>query len=490
MDVRCERCKAQYVLDDGQVTEAGVTIRCSACGHLFKVKRKALVVTVPLGPDEELAAARPPEEALPFPGSGPLPSKPAMTPFPEKKEWQVRQANGNLFTFRELTTLQKWIVERKVTRDDEISLSGDQWKRLGNIAELAAFFQVVEAADRARAPAARAVPPAGTVPPASAGRNGSAAWEGRPGEVAAAGNDPAWAAGPPTGLATELEQEDLRAVRRGRGPALLLVAAIAAVAGGAAVVILQPELLGRGKEAGPAPAAAEPAPASPPEAETPRPAVPPRAVAAPSPPPPAPAAAPEPQPAATAPPPPPVAAAPAAEAPAPAPTPVGPEAPPPPPAPAAEPEPAAEKAPQMLAETPPAPAPKPAAPAAKASPPAPRSLKGLLAQGRKLREQGKPEKALDVYGRAAAMAPDDPAPLAGRGWCYLDLSQYPPAEANFQAALDRDPTYADALVGLAETYRYQGRREEAVQYYQKYLSAHPNGEDAVAARNAISQLKE
>ncbi len=52
MDVRCERCRAQYVVDDAQVTETGLTVQCSNCGHLFKVKKKALVVTVPVKPGE------------------------------------------------------------------------------------------------------------------------------------------------------------------------------------------------------------------------------------------------------------------------------------------------------------------------------------------------------------------------------------------------------------------------------------------------------
>jgi tetratricopeptide (TPR) repeat protein len=60
-------------------------------------------------------------------------------------EWMIRQRNGSVFRFKELTTLQKWIVERKVARDDEISKTGQTWKRLGNIAELATFFQVLEA---------------------------------------------------------------------------------------------------------------------------------------------------------------------------------------------------------------------------------------------------------------------------------------------------------------------------------------------------------
>ena len=111
----------------------------------------------------------------------------------------MRQASGNVFTFRELTTLQKWIVERKVTRDDEISLTGESWKRLGNIAELASFFQVVDEAQRAsppaaaagaaplpRGPAAEAAPqaPSAQPPPAAPARAGAhtsppRTWAGR-----------------------------------------------------------------------------------------------------------------------------------------------------------------------------------------------------------------------------------------------------------------------------------------------------------------------
>ena len=66
-------------------------------------------------------------------------------------------ATGDVFRFRELTTLQQWIVERKVSRDDEISRSGDNWKRLGGIAELESFFHVVEQAEAvARADGPRA----------------------------------------------------------------------------------------------------------------------------------------------------------------------------------------------------------------------------------------------------------------------------------------------------------------------------------------------
>ncbi len=145
MNVRCERCRTEYEFDDAEIIDSGVTVRCTVCSHVFKVKRRSIA---PL--DAATLAA-------PQPASGP----------PAAREWRVRQGNGNTLTFRELTTLQRWIVERKVVRADEISLTGASWKRLGDIAELASFFEVVGAADRAAAaPADRgaALPEGATAP--------------------------------------------------------------------------------------------------------------------------------------------------------------------------------------------------------------------------------------------------------------------------------------------------------------------------------------
>ena len=69
-------------------------------------------------------------------------------PVVEKPRWRVRSPSGRVIAFRELTSMQKWIVERKFGRDDEISLHGDHWKRLGDIAELQPFFHLLDEVDR------------------------------------------------------------------------------------------------------------------------------------------------------------------------------------------------------------------------------------------------------------------------------------------------------------------------------------------------------
>jgi predicted Zn finger-like uncharacterized protein len=126
MDVRCEKCGTEYEFDNERVTEEGVTVKCSTCGHLFKIRKKSFVLTEPVVLGKKGAD--------------------------EGRNWMIRRGDGTILSFKELTTLQKWIVERKVAREDEISKSGETWKRLGSIAELASFFQVVDQASSATAP--------------------------------------------------------------------------------------------------------------------------------------------------------------------------------------------------------------------------------------------------------------------------------------------------------------------------------------------------
>ena len=437
MDVRCERCRAQYVFDDEQVTPSGLTVQCTNCGHVFKVKKKELVVTVPVKPEELEGVPLPATAAAPKPpGAAAAPPPSAQAPAEPPREWRVRQPNGNIFTFRELTTLQKWIIEQKVSRDDEISLAGEQWKRLGNIAELASFFQVVEAAERGKtqagAPALTPIPISGVYgvalqAPVFPPPYGLAPPYPPPHTPAPAALEPT-----PT-VEVDLGEDDLDAVKKAKGGRAGWVVLALLVAVGAAAWVVVPRVLPRTPEA-PAEAVAVPitiaVPAQAPAAE------------------PAPSAEP-----------------PAAPVPVPAPEPIVEKAVEPPPEP-------------IAAKPPPA-----------AAPPAPKGPKALLALAGRLRDRGEIEKALDLYGEVSSADPGNVAALVGRGLCYLELENFPPAAASFEAALGLRADDPEALLGLAETYRWQGKKADAIRYYERYLAAHPDGEEEAVARNALEQLR-
>jgi len=161
-----------YEFDDSKVGEQGVTVKCTQCGNLFKVKRRERTQEHVMGAAAARSAAYvQPAQQVPSTQRTTVPGIPVMnkqqppaaakvTPAhdPEPGGWMIRLSSSHeIFRFRELTTLQQWIVERKVSREDEISRTGDQWKRLGGIAELASFFHIVEqAAAVARADGPRA----------------------------------------------------------------------------------------------------------------------------------------------------------------------------------------------------------------------------------------------------------------------------------------------------------------------------------------------
>src|SRR5450755_5178110 len=144
MDVRCDRCQTEYELDDESVAAGGASVQCTSCGHTFVV------------------------------GRGPRPGPPAPVPTistpggPTTSSWMLTTEEGKTHRFRDSTTLQKWVVERRVGRADRVCPPGGSWRRLGDVDELRPFFDVVAQADRAATVARGTRPTRPETPRASA----------------------------------------------------------------------------------------------------------------------------------------------------------------------------------------------------------------------------------------------------------------------------------------------------------------------------------
>jgi predicted Zn finger-like uncharacterized protein len=130
MDVKCEKCGTEYEFDDRKVTESGITVKCTNCGHLFRVVRQPVRFEQSSGGD---------------------PHDPSQeTPRPQRANWMIRDAAGEVREFKDLATLQQWIAQGKVAPTDQISKSGETWKPLGTIVELSSMFRVPPGAAQAR----------------------------------------------------------------------------------------------------------------------------------------------------------------------------------------------------------------------------------------------------------------------------------------------------------------------------------------------------
>lgn len=506
MDLRCERCKTLYELDDARVSEAGTTVRCTTCGHVFRVRKKVLLMTEAVSPGGEATAVPP--------------------PVTEKPPWRVRSPSGRVIAFRELTSMQKWIVERKFGQDDEISLHGDSWKRLGDIAELQPFFLLLEELDRLHAleeRQGRAEPsdeaptpptpirlevaiesPSGPDATTGPGMAATAEWNAPGGDDTAPGRqDPAEPPrlGTPSAYALHdieppapVEEPDFpqpgaqadlgvdpgvvgndggigspESEGRGKVPWALVLVVLAAVGVAAAAALVwvpaQEEKFRR--EAARARAAQEQMSRAAQEAETrereaqakeellaglAR-----RADAA--------------------------TAVPATGSGGNASSglPRGP----------VEPErPASTAQASVTTAVPPSTSGGAAGPRAVQSPePRGRTFDDWMAQGDRERDHARARAALDAYDRAIALAPARPEAHLGQGRALLDVGDARSAVAAFRRALELNPRYSVAEFWLGEAYRRAGQTAEAVGAYGRYLEAAPEGSEAGRAREALNNLQ-
>ena len=146
MDVRCEKCGTEYELDETRLKPQGVTVKCTSCGHMFKIRKRA-ATNVGMPSASRAATSSSSGELTPPRGSA-IPRAQTNTGSgpSSDRNWIIRLGNGEQRTCRELATLQQWIIAGEVRRDSMISRSGKTWKQLGDIPELAQFFDVAEEA--------------------------------------------------------------------------------------------------------------------------------------------------------------------------------------------------------------------------------------------------------------------------------------------------------------------------------------------------------
>src|SRR4249919_3081584 len=84
MDVRCEKCQTEYELDESRLKPGGVTVKCTNCGHMFKIRKRANtnvgIPATPATPTPVVAAPAPPPEPA---RTKPM-SKPNTPPLPQQ----------------------------------------------------------------------------------------------------------------------------------------------------------------------------------------------------------------------------------------------------------------------------------------------------------------------------------------------------------------------------------------------------------------------
>jgi len=103
MDVICDRCKAEYEFDEALLGDKGTTVKCSACGHVFRV----------LPPNRDAS----------------------------RSQLKLRlHKDGSVKSLGSLRELQQRIRAGEVSLDDELGRDGFPFRLLRDVPELKNFF--------------------------------------------------------------------------------------------------------------------------------------------------------------------------------------------------------------------------------------------------------------------------------------------------------------------------------------------------------------
>lgn len=127
MYVSCERCGTEYEFDDALVSNRGTSVKCTQCGHEFRVFRGM------------------------------------HSDAPER--WRIRVQDGTVYEYRELRELQRAIGKGLITPDDVLLREGLAPRAMGMIPELESFFANAGFGPRNVPPVASITPSTTPMPP-------------------------------------------------------------------------------------------------------------------------------------------------------------------------------------------------------------------------------------------------------------------------------------------------------------------------------------
>ena len=96
--------------------------------------------------------------------------------------------------------------------------------------------------------------------------------------------------------------------------------------------------------------------------------------------------------------------------------------------------------------------------------------------GNEFLEMGQYEEAANALAQSVKLNPNVPESRHALAKAYLELGRYDAAREQERAAIARksDGVYLDAQVGIAESFRRQGRHDEAIAAYNQVLDTDPN----------------
>jgi predicted Zn finger-like uncharacterized protein len=155
----CPRCGTEYTLESTTLDREGTSVQCSACEHVFTVFGPDLPSAPVVEKAREVSASANPGPAATAISVGVTQAPPTATlggatssgPAQGVRAPGLFLAQGDrIYKVKDISTLQRWIVEKRVLPSDRLSPDGKSWEVVSQKSDLAPFFAVLDQLKAAR----------------------------------------------------------------------------------------------------------------------------------------------------------------------------------------------------------------------------------------------------------------------------------------------------------------------------------------------------
>ncbi len=121
----------------------------------------------------------------------------------------------------------------------------------------------------------------------------------------------------------------------------------------------------------------------------------------------------------------------------------------------------------------------------------PRDAKSWVALGNKYFDSHQREKAVEAYGKALELEPNNPDVLTDQGVMYRELGAFDKAIANFEKASAIDPQHLPSLLDLGVLYAKDLKDyDKAIKTWHRVIEISPATLQAARAYAYIEQVKQ
>ena len=118
----------------------------------------------------------------------------------------------------------------------------------------------------------------------------------------------------------------------------------------------------------------------------------------------------------------------------------------------------------------------------------PKNLNAWISLGNDYFDTEQTQKAINAYGKALEIEPNNPNVLTDQGVMFRKVGWYDKALANFEKANKLDPNHLQSLYNAGIVYAVDLKQpEKATSYWNKYLKLDSNSPTAIQIKSLMEQ---